>query len=174
MPNHSLIGQPAPALSLPNADGTTYEFKPGEQGKPTALFFYPKAGSYGCTREVCAFRDALTEKVEFKDSGVQVVGISGDPVPALKAFVDKHSVTYPMLSDASGEARKAYKVNRGFLGFIEGRVTFFIGSDGVVRDMYDSDMDFNGHIKLVSRALEKYGKQEVQTEAPGAEGTTNA
>ena len=46
--NHSLIGQPAPALSLPNADGTTYEFKPGEQGKPTALFFYPKAGACPC------------------------------------------------------------------------------------------------------------------------------
>jgi hypothetical protein len=38
-----------------------------------------------------------------------------------------------MLSDASGEARKAYKVNTGFLNFIDGRVTFFIGSDGVVR-----------------------------------------
>jgi peroxiredoxin Q/BCP len=32
-------------LSLPNADGTTYELKPG-QGKPTAVFFYPKAGAF--------------------------------------------------------------------------------------------------------------------------------
>ena len=82
MSNHPLIGKPAPVLSLPNADGTSYEIKPGAEGKPTAVFFYPKAGAfplsttwslvspvrnirpctgtYGCTREVCGFRDALT------------------------------------------------------------------------------------------------------------------
>jgi len=79
-PKHPLVGQPAPVVSLPNADGTTYELKPGAQGKPTAVFFYPQAGAfpcqrvdtpclviwgimpdtYGCTREVCSFRDALT------------------------------------------------------------------------------------------------------------------
>src|SRR5258708_834379 len=42
---HSLLGQPAPALTLPSSDGTTYELKPGAHGKPTAVFFYPKAGA---------------------------------------------------------------------------------------------------------------------------------
>ena len=46
MSNHPLIGKPAPVLSLPNADGTTYELKPGADGKPTAVFFYPKAGVF--------------------------------------------------------------------------------------------------------------------------------
>jgi hypothetical protein len=46
MSNHPLTGKPAPVLSLPNADGTTYELKPGAEGKPTAVFFYPKAGAY--------------------------------------------------------------------------------------------------------------------------------
>lgn len=38
-----------------------------------------------------------------------------------------------MLSDQSGEARKAYSVGRGLMGISEGRVTFFIDSQGVVR-----------------------------------------
>jgi peroxiredoxin Q/BCP len=38
-----------------------------------------------------------------------------------------------MLSDESGEARKAYDVQRGLMGLTEGRVTFFIDSEGVVR-----------------------------------------
>lgn len=38
-----------------------------------------------------------------------------------------------MLSDESGEARKAYGVGRGLMGLSEGRVTFFIDSQGVVR-----------------------------------------
>jgi hypothetical protein len=33
------------------------------------------------------------EKVEFKDTGVTVVGISADPVPAIKDFATKHNVT---------------------------------------------------------------------------------
>jgi len=38
-----------------------------------------------------------------------------------------------MLSDESGEARKAYSVGRGLMGLTEGRITFFIDSKGVVR-----------------------------------------
>jgi len=38
-----------------------------------------------------------------------------------------------MLSDESGEARKAYSVSRGLMGLSEGRVTFFVDSQGVVR-----------------------------------------
>ncbi|KAF8270832.1 peroxiredoxin Q, partial [Lactarius quietus] len=153
MSKHTLLGKSAPTLSLPSADGTTYELKPGANGKPTAVFFYPKANTFGCTREVCSFRDALTENVDFKDSGITVVGISGDSVPVIKSFVEKHSVTYPMLSDESGEARKAYNVSRGMMGLSEGRVTFFVGSDGVVLDVFDSVINYNGHIKAVTRAL---------------------
>lgn len=40
---------------------------------------------------------------------------------------------YPMLSDESGEARKAYSISRRMMGLSEGRVTFFVDSDGVVR-----------------------------------------
>jgi hypothetical protein len=42
---HPLLDKLAPTLSLPNADGSTYELKPG-QGKPMAIFFYPKAGTF--------------------------------------------------------------------------------------------------------------------------------
>ena len=38
-----------------------------------------------------------------------------------------------MLSDESGEARKAYSVSRGLMGLSEGRVTFFVDSQGIVR-----------------------------------------
>lgn len=38
-----------------------------------------------------------------------------------------------MLSDESGVARKAYSVSRGLMGLSEGRVTFFIDSDGIVQ-----------------------------------------
>jgi len=133
-----------------------------------AVFFYPAAGTYGCTREVCAFRDALTEKVEFKDSGITIVGIAPDSIAAVTTFATKHNVTYPMLSDESGEARKAYSVSRGMMGLTEGRVTFFIDSQGVVRETFDSVMNFNGHIKAVSRALEQYRDKDAGKPEPAA------
>ncbi len=41
---------------------------------------------------------------------------------------------YPVLSDANGEARKAYHVGKGLFGLAEtARVTFFVDSKGVVR-----------------------------------------
>jgi hypothetical protein len=35
----------------------------------------------------------FTEHVDFKDSGITIVGISGDPVPAIKTFAEKYNVT---------------------------------------------------------------------------------
>ena len=80
-----------------------------------------------------------------------------------------------MLSDQSGEGRKAYSVPRSLMGLAPGRITFFIDSQGVVRyvtftlrlwrspgrdprhsEVYDSLLDFNGHVKAVSQALERY------------------
>jgi hypothetical protein len=37
--------------------------------------------------------DLYPEKVEFKDSGITIVGISQDPLPAINAFATKHNVT---------------------------------------------------------------------------------
>lgn len=40
---------------------------------PVVLFFYPKAGTPGCTKEACKFRD---EYERFKKAGAEVFGIS--------------------------------------------------------------------------------------------------
>jgi peroxiredoxin len=78
------------------------------------------SGSYGCTQQVCQFRDALsgerctvirrcgsvphllmsTEKDVFKSSSINVIGISPDSVKDQKKFKDKHnlSVSHMMFS----------------------------------------------------------------------------
>ena len=92
------------------------------------------------------------EKDLFKRSKVQVVGVSPDAVDKQKAFVDKQELTvilltlniklqlihssaqFPILSDSTGEARKAYGVSKGLLGLADSsRVTFIIDAKGVVR-----------------------------------------
>ncbi|KAI0335844.1 AhpC-TSA-domain-containing protein [Cubamyces sp. BRFM 1775] len=170
MARHPLIGQPAPPVSLPGADGETYTLTPSEKGVPIALFFYPKSGSFGCTKEACQFRDALAEKDLFKRTKVEIVGISSDPVDKQKEFVEKQKLTYPVLSDAKGEVRKAYHVGKGLFGLAEtARVTFLIDSKGTVRDVLDTTVNYSAHVKFVTKWLDKLEAEEKKAaEAPDA------
>ncbi|KAJ3555616.1 hypothetical protein NM688_g2474 [Phlebia brevispora] len=167
MTRSPLVGKPAPALSLPDANGETYDLTPESAGVPIALFFYPKSGSYGCTREACDFRDAwLVGREIFKTSKALVVGVSADPVEKQKEFVDRQKLTYPVLSDSKGEARKTYHVGKGLLGLVDARVTFIIDKEGVVRDVLDSTMNYGAHVKFVNKWLERLEEEERRANAP--------
>jgi len=164
----SLIGKQAPSLTLTNHNGEPYTLTPGKNGVPIALFFYPKSGSFGCTKEACQFRDALAEKEVFKDDRAQVIGVSPDPVAKQKLFVEKQKLTYPVLSDEKFEARTAYKVGKGMMGLTDyARVTFIIDGKGVVRDGLDATMNYGAHSKFVTKWLEKLQKEQ-ESPAPTA------
>jgi len=168
MTKHPLVGKKAPTLSLPNFDGETFTFTPESEGRPTALFFYPKSGSYGCTKEVCQFRDALSADEVFRSTQVQVIGVSPDPVEKQKKFVEEQKVTYPILSDEKGEGRKLYQVSKGLMGLTaSSRVTFVISSDGIVQDALDSTMNFAAHSKFVHNWLKQ---QSVASQAQTVKG----
>ncbi|PIL22581.1 hypothetical protein GSI_15270 [Ganoderma sinense ZZ0214-1] len=171
---HPLVGKPAPEISAPGADGETYTVTPGQKGVPVALFFYPKSGSFGCTKEACQFRDALADNELFKRTKVEIVGISSDPVDKQKAFVEKQKLTYPVLSDASGEVRKAYHVGKGLFGFAEtARVTFFVDGKGTVRDVLDTTLNYAAHVKFVTKWLDKLEAEEKKgAEEPPAPAAT--
>ncbi|GFZ51381.1 hypothetical protein JCM24511_09143 [Saitozyma sp. JCM 24511] len=148
-----LVGHPAPPLELPSIpDGQPFKLPIGE--KPIAMFFFPTAGSTGCTMEACAFRDAQVENVTFKrHPDLCVVGISGDPTAKQASFADQHNLKYPILSDADGAARKAYGVGKAFFGMAEGRETFFIDAKGIVRGVYVKNLGFHAHVDFVEKQL---------------------
>jgi len=65
-------GRKAPAFALPDQDGKTHRLR-DYAGRPLILYFYPKDDTPGCTREACAFRDALPD---FKKGRAAVLGVS--------------------------------------------------------------------------------------------------
>ncbi|KAF7299107.1 Peroxiredoxin Q [Mycena indigotica] len=169
MSHQKLVGQQAPAITLPNYDGESFTLTPGAKGIPTVLFFYPKAGSYGCTKEACQFRNAIAEKPTFHTDKVEIVGISHDTVEKQKAFVEKNKLTYPVLSDTNGEATKAYNVGKGLFGLAEvARVTFIVDGKGVVRDSVEGTLNYGAHSKFVAKWLEKL---EAEKEKPAEAAT---
>ncbi|EJT98625.1 peroxiredoxin Q [Dacryopinax primogenitus] len=162
---HELIGKPAPTFTLPNQDGVDYTLHPG-QGKPIALFFYPKSGTYGCTREACAFRDSQKLEV-YQSTQVEVVGVSADDVKAQKKFVDDHQLGYNILSDKDRKVRELYKVPKGLLGLSDGmcRTTFVIDKTGNVRDVCDGVMNYSGHVKFVEKWLTTFSQEDKPAES---------
>src|SRR5580692_8217545 len=68
------VGAVAPEVVGYDANGA--QVKVSElAGKKAVIYFYPKDGSPGCTKEACAFRDAWDRYVK---AGVVVIGVSSD------------------------------------------------------------------------------------------------
>jgi peroxiredoxin Q/BCP len=145
------VGDKAPDFTLPKQDGSTVSLRDLIGRGPIVLYFYPKDDTPGCTTEACSFRDAYEE---FKDAGADVVGISSDTAADHKAFADKHQLPFTLVSDAGGKVRKLYGVPTT-LGFIPGRVTYVIDQGGVVRHVFNSQINPQKHVREALTVLQK-------------------
>jgi thioredoxin-dependent peroxiredoxin len=137
-------------FTLPDQAGAPRKLSELLANGPVVLFFYPAAGTSGCTREACHFRDLAKE---FADVGASRVGISMDPVAKQKKFDDDHGFGYPVLSDADGTIASMFGVKRGLLGKFMPvkRTTFVIDTDRSVLDVIGSEINMNVH---ADKALE--------------------
>ena len=127
------VGGPAPPFKLQDQNNQWHELD-GYQGNWVVLFFYPKADTPGCTTEACEFRDNI---FAFEDLGATVLGVSLDNVADQKAFADKYSLPFPLLSDAAEEVATAYGVLGSYGAMrVAKRHTFLIGPDGAVAKHY--------------------------------------
>ena len=88
------------------------------------------------------------------------MGISADPVDKHKRFSLSNRLNFPLLSDVNGDARKAFHVQKNLFGLVPGRVTYLIDQEGIVRDVFNSQLDFDGHVKR-SIQFVKQQQQEV-------------
>lgn len=75
------------------------------RGKPFVLYFYPRADTPGCTKEACAFQEALPQLGHI---GVEVIGVSKDGMKALEKFAEKYGLTFPLASDPEAKVIDAY------------------------------------------------------------------
>ena len=146
-------GDPAPAFSLPNADGGTTSLV-DFSGRKLIVFFYPAAMTPGCTKQACDFRDSLSS---LQAAGYEVVGISPDSVAKLEKFVARDALSYPLLSDEDHAVADAYaawgeKKNYGktYEGLI--RSTIVIDESGTVA-LAQYNVRATGHVAKLRRDL---------------------
>jgi thioredoxin-dependent peroxiredoxin len=146
-------GDPAPTFTLTSSDGSTVSLEdfPGQQ---VVVYFYPKAATPGCTTEACDFRDSLSA---LNAAGYQVLGVSPDPVSALKKFADKEQLSFPLLSDedhavaetygAWGEKKNYGKVYEGLI-----RSTVVVDAEGTVK-LAQYNVKATGHVARLRKEL---------------------
>ena len=97
-------GDKAPDFEMPASGGRTVSLK-AMKGSPFVLYFYPKADTPGCTKEACAFQEALPQ---LGHVGIDVIGVSKDPLRPIEKFAEKYKLTFPLASDESAGVAEAY------------------------------------------------------------------
>lgn len=121
------VGDLAPLFETQNHLGEPFSLK-SRKGLWTVLYFYPKDDTPGCTKQACAFRDALSV---IKNLNADVYGISKDTVKSHLKFVQNHQLSFSLLADPKGEVIKRYGA-QGLLGFAK-RWTFLIDPELKIR-----------------------------------------
>lgn len=143
------VGDRAPKFSLVSQSGATVSLDDFLGKKYVVLYFYPKDDTPGCTAESRAFRDRYEV---FQEAGAEVIGISADSPDSHKQFASKYQLPFTLLSDINNQVRKSYGVP-ATLFILPGRVTYVIDKEGIVRHIFDSPFDFNGHVEEALKTL---------------------
>lgn len=95
----------APDFELESAEGKKVRLSDLWKQGTLMIVFYPGDFTPVCTAQLCDYRDRYSE---FRDLGVQIVGISADPVSKHAEFSSANSFPFPLLSDPTQQAVKAY------------------------------------------------------------------
>ena len=147
------VGDRAPEFALSADDGKTYALK-DLRGRRVVLYFYPRDATPGCTTEARDFRD---RQPAFAGAGAMVLGVSGDDLKSHARFRDKHSLSFPLLSDPDHAVATAFAAygekvlyGRKSLGIL--RSTFVIGPDGAIEAVWQP-VKVPGHAEAVLAAV---------------------
>ncbi|EHR61477.1 thioredoxin-dependent thiol peroxidase [Saccharomonospora cyanea] len=146
-------GDRAPEFALPDQNGDTVS-PASLRGSKVVIYFYPAAGTPGCTTEACDFRDNLAS---LRSAGYAVVGISPDSPQRLREWARQERLVYPLLPDEDHVVHQRY----GAWGekTVDGRTrtgplrsTFVLDEEGVVEHaLYD--VNAQGHVAELRKLL---------------------
>ena len=130
-------GNEAPNFTLQADDGREVSLN-DYRGKKVVLYFYPKDGTPGCTREAIEFKNLIEE---FKKEDIVIIGVSKDSVQSHQKFKKKYELPFTLLSDPEGKVLELYGAwkerslyGRTFMG--TERTTILVDEKGIVKKIY--------------------------------------
>ena len=127
------VGQPAPAFTLPSAEGGSVSLK-DYKGKWVVLYFYPKDFTSGCTLEARNFERDLAK---YQNQSAIILGVSADTARSHKEFCAKEGLNFKLLADPELKAITAYGSAMEYDGVkMAARNTFLINPEGKIARVY--------------------------------------
>lgn len=150
-----VAGDLAPEVALPDETGTIHRLSE-QRGRWTVLYFYPKDDTPGCTVEACSFRD---EMGSYRERSADVWGVSPQGADSKRAFREKYSLPFPLLSDQDHAVAEAYgswveKQNYGKTYWGTARTTFVVDPEGRIARAWPK-VKAEGHAAEVLAALDE-------------------
>ena len=124
-----VAGDTAPDFTLVTTTGQPVTLSSFRDRKNVLLAFFPLAFTSTCTAELGSFTD---DGSAFESKGIEVIPISVDAVPSLKAFREKLNIGPHLASDFRRDAARAYGVLNEEQ-FFANRAYFLIDKQGIVR-----------------------------------------
>ncbi len=139
----SMIGQKEPewsAVAYVNGEQKTVSSK-DYAGKWHVLYWYPLDFTFVCPTEIKGFQE---RSPEFKDDGVELIGVSTDSFYSHKAwFADRsifpQQITHPVLADTNHAVTRAFGVLKEDAG-VAFRATVIVDDKGIVRSVAINDL----------------------------------
>lgn len=125
------IGDAAPEFSLRDQHGQDQTLASRRDSRNVLLVFYPFAFTGVCTGEMRALSQNASQWEGF---GTDVIAVSCDSVPSLRAFAEQERLTFPLVSDfwPHGAVSTRYGAFDEDLG-AAGRATYAIDRTGTIR-----------------------------------------
>ncbi len=147
-------GDKAPLVTGKTQSGKTWKLADSIGKKIVLLYFYPKDGTPGCTKEACGFRDRMAE---FKKDNVEVVGVSFDSAESHQQFIEDNKLNFTLIADTDGKISDAYQARSGNKD-IDRRVSYLIGLDGKISRIIDTPQP-ETHLTEMKSAIEALKKK---------------
>ncbi len=127
------IGTRAPAFRLQTDEGQWVELAELLAAGPILLAFYPKDFGLVCTKQLCAYQEAIGE---FTRLGCRVVGISKNDPESLRKFKAEYRFDFPLLSDPQHVVAKLYNVTSLMMMGGTSRAVVLVGKGGIILYRY--------------------------------------
>ncbi len=83
------------------------------------LLFFPLVNSSVCEKELCSFRDGLSQ---YNEMDAQVLAVSVDSHFAQQLWADKHNFNFPLLTDFNKEVCQKYEAYHDI--FVPGKLDY--------------------------------------------------
>ncbi|MFZ7304742.1 peroxiredoxin C [Avibacterium avium] len=134
-----------------------FNLKEHIKGKPAVIFFWPLDFTFVCPSEIIAFDHRYQE---FKNRGVEVVGVSIDSQFTHNAWRKTSveaggigEVQFAMVADVKHDIAQAYGIEHPEAG-VALRASFLIDKDGVVRHQVVNDLPLGRNIDEMIRMVD--------------------